>query len=208
MCIRDSLWINPWTALSADSSPFVGVFTLIGIPVAAGIINFVVLTSAASACNSGLFSTSRILFTLSKNSQAPEKLSRLNKQAVPSNALFLSVIVVSIGALLSKIVPDQAFTIVTTIGTICFIWVWSIILICHIRYTKTKPQLRAASSFKAPFTPFINYVVLTFLALVLIVMAVAEATRLPLMLTPVWFIFLIFLYKYQKGKAAKAENQR
>ncbi len=200
------LWINPWTALNADSSPFVGVFTLIGIPVAAGIINFVVLTSAASACNSGLFSTSRILFTLSKNNHAPQKLSRLNKQAVPSNALFLSVIVVSIGALLSKIVPDQAFTIVTTIGTICFIWVWSIILICHIRYIKSKPHLRAASSFKAPFTPFINYAVLAFLALVLIVMAAAEATRLPLLLTPVWFIFLIFLYKYQKGKMDLAEK--
>ena len=200
------LWINPWTALNSDSSPFVGVFTLIGIPVAAGIINFVVLTSAASACNSGLFSTSRILFTLSKNNHAPKKLSRLNKQAVPSNALFLSVIVVSVGALLSKIVPDQAFTIVTTIGTICFIWVWSIILICHIRYMKSKPQLRAMSSFKAPFTPFINYAVLALLALVLIVMAAAEATRLPLLLTPVWFIFLIFLYKYQKGKMDPAEN--
>ena len=50
--------------MSASSSPFVQVFTLAGIPIAAGIINFVVLTSAASAGNSGLFSTSRMLLIL------------------------------------------------------------------------------------------------------------------------------------------------
>ncbi len=192
------LWINPWTELGGDSSPFVGVFTLIGIPVAAGIINFVVMTSAASASNSGLFSTSRMLFTLSKAGHAPKKLSRLNKQSVPSNALFLSTLVVSIGALLSKLVPETAFTIVTTISTICFIWVWSIILISHIRYMKSRPDLRERSVFKAPFAPWINYAVLAFLAFLLIVMAVADATRLPLLLTPIWFVLLICVYNFRK----------
>ncbi len=63
------LMINPWTGLSATESPFVKTFSLIGIPLAAGIINFVVLTSAASACNSGMFSTSRILYNLEINNK-------------------------------------------------------------------------------------------------------------------------------------------
>ena len=192
------LCINPWNQLNASSSPFVEVFTLIGIPVAAGIINFVVLTSAASACNSGLFSTSRMLFSLSKDENAPSKLARLNKHAVPSNALFTSTIVVSIGALLSKVIPEQAFTIVTTISAICFIWVWSIILISHIIYKKRRPDLHARSSFKAPFTPFINYAVLALFAFILVVMLFSDATRLPLLLTPIWFAVLAGLYQYYK----------
>lgn len=192
------LCVNPWTQLDATSSPFVEVFALIGIPVAAGIINFVVLTSAASACNSGLFSTSRILYTLSRNGEAPAKLEKLNKQAVPSNALFTSTIVVSIGALLSKLIPEQAFTVVTTISAICFIWVWSIILISHIKYSKTRPDLRAESTFKAPFTPFVNYVILGLFLFILIVMLFAEATRLSLLLTPIWFILLVIIYNYRK----------
>ena len=68
------LCINPWTELSAASSPFVQVFSLVGIPIAAGIINFVVLTSAASAGNSGLFSTSRMLYNLSSHKQGPAKI--------------------------------------------------------------------------------------------------------------------------------------
>ncbi|WHY01788.1 amino acid permease [Neobacillus sp. DY30] len=194
------LCVNPWTELNAAESPFVKTFSLVGIPIAAGIINFVVLTSAASACNSGMFSTSRILFNLSKNDQAPSSLAKLNKNHVPSNALFTSTLVVSVGALLSKLIPEQAFGIVTTISAICFIWVWGVILVCHIRYKKTQPELHAKSTFKAPFTPFINYAVLTLFAIVLIIMLVAKETRPALLLTPLWFILLSILYSQRRNK--------
>lgn len=98
------------------------------------------------------------------------------------------------GALLSKLIPEQAFGIVTTISAICFIWVWSVILICHLRYKKTRPQLHSKSTFKAPLTPFINYVVLTLFAIILIIMLFSKETRPALLLTPVWFILLFILY--------------
>lgn len=194
------LFINPWMELNAAESPFVKTFSLVGIPLAAGIINFVVLTSAASACNSGMFSTSRILYNLSKNDQGPSKFAKLNKNHVPSNGLFVSTLVISAGALLSKLIPDQAFGIVTTISAICFIWVWSIILICHLRYKKTRPQLHAASVFKAPLTPFINYVVLALFAVILVIMLFSDATRPALLLTPVWFILLFIFYWTRRKK--------
>jgi len=202
------LSINPWEQLSASSSPFVQVFSLVGIPVAAGIINFVVLTSAASACNSGLFSTSRIIYNLSSRNQGPAKFSALNKNHVPSNALFTSGIVVSIGALLSKLIPGQAFSVVTTISAICFIWVWSIILISHIKYMKTRPDLREKSTFKAPLAPFINYVVLALFAFILIIMLFAEATRPALLLTPVWFILLFIVYSLRKRKISNLAHKK
>ncbi|BBP93431.1 amino-acid permease AapA [Bacillus safensis] len=197
------LCINPWTELSASESPFVKTFGLIGIPVAAGLINFVVLTSAASACNSGMFSTSRILYNLShQKKQGPASFGRLNKHAVPSNALFVSTIVVSVGALLSKLIPEQAFGIVTTISAICFIWVWSIILISHLKYKKTRPELHEASTFKAPFTPFVNICVLVLFAAILVIMLFADATRPALLLTPVWFGFLFLIYARKKRRAS------
>jgi D-serine/D-alanine/glycine transporter len=194
------LTINPWEQLNASSSPFVQAFSLVGIPVAAGIINFVVLTSAASACNSGLFSTSRILFNLSKHNQGPASFAKLNKNHVPSNALCTSALVLSIGALLSKLIPEQAFGIVTTISAICFIWVWSIILISHIRYKKIRPDLHKKSTFKAPFTPFVNYAVLALFAFILMIMLFSDTTRTALLMTPLWFIILFILYALRKKK--------
>ncbi|HWJ76471.1 MAG TPA: amino acid permease [Niallia sp.] len=195
------LCINPWTELNAEESPFVKTFSLIGIPIAAGIINFVVLTSAASACNSGMFSTSRILYNLSRSNQAPSNLAKLNKNHVPHNALFISTLVVSVGALLSKLIPAQAFGIVSTISAICFIWVWGVIIVCHLKYKKTCPHLHAESTFKAPFTPFVNYVVLTLFAMILIIMLFASETRLALLLTPLWFILIFTMYSYRRKKA-------
>ncbi|HWL13024.1 MAG TPA: amino acid permease [Ureibacillus sp.] len=192
------LCIQPWTELSAAQSPFVQVFGLVGIPMAAGIINFVVLTSAASAGNTGLFSTSRILFNLSNNKQAAKAFGKLNKNAVPSNALFVSTIVVSISALLSYALPDTAFSLVTTISAICFLWVWSVILISHIRYKKYRPHLHKKSKFKAPLTPFMNYVVLALFVAILFIMFLAEETRSALLLTPIWFILIIFSYAIRR----------
>lgn len=192
------LMVNPWNSLDPNESPFVEVFALIGIPIAAGIINFVVLTSAASAGNSGMFSTSRMLYSLGKSRQAPIFLGKVNARKVPQNGLIVSTIVVSIGALLSKLLPENAFSIVTTISSICFIWVWSIILIAHIRYRKTKPKLAAKSKFKEPFAPFINYVILAFFIFLLVIMFISPETRLSLVLTPIWFILLSVLYRWRK----------
>lgn len=200
------LCINPWTELSPAQSPFVKTFSLVGIPIAAGIINFVVLTSAASACNSGMFSTSRILYNLSRKDQASVHFAKLNKNHVPGNSLFISTLVISGGALLSKLIPEQAFGIVTTISAICFIWVWGVVLVCHIKYKKTRPELHVNSKFKAPLTPAINYVVLALFAAILMIMLFAEDTRPALLFTPLWFILLFVLYSVNSRKRERSNK--
>lgn len=80
--------IYPWNAIVPTESPFVQVFAAVGIAAAAGVVNFVVLTSAASACNSAIFSTSRMIYSMAKDHNAPESFARVNQRKVPANALF------------------------------------------------------------------------------------------------------------------------
>ncbi|MEK3909230.1 amino acid permease [Oceanobacillus sp. FSL W7-1309] len=190
--------VYPWTAISPTESPFVQVFTVVGIVGAAGIINFVVLTSAASACNSAIFSTSRMVYSLAKEKNAPEKFAKLDKRKVPSNALFFSTAVVLISVALNYVMPEGVFTLVTSISTVCFIFIWGITVISHLKYRKTRPDLAKVNKFKMPFYPFANYLILAFLTFVLVVLAIAEDTRVSLMITPVWFIALIVIYKVRK----------
>lgn len=77
--------VTPWNSVVPDKSPFVELFVLIGLPAAASVINFVVLTSAASSANSGVFSTSRMLFGLAQEGDAPKSFANLSKRAVPAN---------------------------------------------------------------------------------------------------------------------------
>ncbi len=192
--------IYPWTAVKPSESPFVQVFVGVGIVAAAGIVNFVVLTSAASACNSAIFSTSRMMYSLAKDKYAPERLAKLDKRKVPSSALYFSSIVILIAVILNYVMPEGVFTLITSISTVCFIFIWGITVICHMKYRKTRPELAKANKFKMPLYPIANYVILLFLAFVLVVLALAEDTRVALFVTPVWFILLTVAYKFQVSK--------
>ena len=190
--------IYPWNAIVATESPFVQVFAAVGIAAAAGIVNFVVLTSAASACNSAIFSTSRMVFSMAKDHNAPESFARLNKRKVPSNALYFSTIVILIAIVLNYVMPEGVFTLITSVSTVCFIFVWGIMVICHLRYRRTQPELASRNRFKLPLYPFSNYLILAFLAFVLVVLALAEDTRVALFVTPVWFILVAGIYLFKK----------
>ncbi|MGE6257070.1 amino acid permease [Heyndrickxia sporothermodurans] len=190
--------IYPWSGVDPASSPFVKVFSLIGIPAAAGIINFVVLTSAASSCNSGIFSTSRMLYTLACQGKAPKRLKSLNNRNVPAPALIFSTLVLLVGVLLNYLLPDEVFTLVTSIATICFIWVWGIILVSQLRYRKLKPEDARNNSFKMPFAPYSNWIVLAFFVFVIILLGFAKDTQIALFVTPVWFLILAISYFLMK----------
>ncbi|MFW2076047.1 amino acid permease, partial [Acinetobacter gerneri] len=96
----------------ANKSPFVELFLHAGIPTSAIIMNLVVLSSVTSSMNSGVFSTSRMLFGLSRGGQAPQALARLSKRAVPANGLVFSCLFIMAGAALQYFVPNtiEAFT--------------------------------------------------------------------------------------------------
>jgi AAT family amino acid transporter len=99
----------PWNQFPANGSPFVHAFTLIGIPAAAGVVNFVVTTAALSSCNSGIYSTGRMLRTLSLEGQAPRAVQKLSKRAVPARAIGITFCSMLIGVVLNYFVPEQAF---------------------------------------------------------------------------------------------------
>ncbi|MDR5000520.1 amino acid permease [Brevibacillus parabrevis] len=201
--------IYPWSAIVPTESPFVQVFAAIGIAAAAGIVNFVVLTSAASACNSAVFSTSRMVYSLGREQNAPAAMTKLTTRQVPANALFFSTVVILIAVVLNYIMPEGVFTLITSVSTVCFLFIWGITVICHLKYRKTRPELAAQNKFKMPLYPFANYLILAFLAFILVVLALAEDTRVALFITPVWFIMLVVIYKLRKAKVDQvkiAEN--
>ena len=80
--------IYPWNEIGQNGSPFVLMFEKIGIGPAAGIINFVVLTAALSSCNSGIFSTGRMLFNLAEQKQASSCFKKINGAGVPARAIY------------------------------------------------------------------------------------------------------------------------
>ena len=193
--------VTPWDVVSPNKSPFVNMFLLIGVGAAAAIINFVVLTSALSSANSGMFSTGRMLYGLSKNKLAPEPFGKLSRNGTPRNGLIYSCALLLCGIFLLYAEGDvmRAFTIVTTVASICFIFVWAVILISYLKYRRIRPHAHAASSYKMPFAIPMCYATLAFFAFALYLFSQEEETLIGLIATPFWFLALfLFLPFYKK----------
>ena len=188
--------VTPWDMIDPKVSPFVNLFSQAGIAAAAIIMNLVVLSSVMSSMNSGVFSTSRMLFGLSREAQGPQAFGRLNKRAVPANALYFSGVCLLGGAALQYFVPNtvEAFTLATTLSTILFILVWIIILWSYLVYYKTRPELHAKSVFKLPGGPVTCYVVIAFFVATIGILALEEDTMKSLMVSPIWLVILAIGY--------------
>ena len=165
---------------------------LVGLPAAASLINFVVLTSAASSANSGVFSTSRMLFGLAQEGVAPSAFAKLSKRAVPAKGLTFSCICLLGGVVMLYVNPSVigAFTMITTVSAILFMFVWTIILCSYLVYRKQRPHLHEKSIYKMPLGKLMCWVCMAFFVFVLVLLTLEEDTRQALMVTPLWFIAL------------------
>ena len=183
--------VVPWTELSPSVSPFVYVFEKLRVPAAAGIITFVVITAAASSCNSGIFSTGRMLWTLAQRGQGPHAFARLNAKHVPAAGIHASAAVMLIAVALNYMVPKEVFTWVTSITLIGTLWTWGIIMVAHRNYRLAVRSGRvAAAPFRMPCAPFANWAVLVFLLAVTAMLWLDKDTRVALYVAPFWFALL------------------
>ena len=200
--------IYPWNHISASSSPFVQVFQNVGIRSAASIINFVVLTAALSSCNSGIYTTSRMIFSMNKHSKSKlgQFMRTLSKHQVPTRAVGLSVITIAIAIILNLFMPKGIFTLITSMSTTCFLFIWIVIILTHLKYRKmTKPK---APDFEIPGYPFSDYFVLFFMFMVAFILIFQTKTFMALMGSIILFIFLylgriIYSYINHSGKSFK-----
>lgn len=188
--------VEPWNLIDPNESPFVTVFSMVGIPAAASIVNFVVLSSAASACNSALFSTSRMLYGLAKDENAPKIFAKLSTRSTPTLALLVSGLVVSITVVLNYVMPEGVFELISGISTICFLFIWGIIIVCHMKYLKmTNPDDRP--NYRLKGGNLLNWISIIFLVSVVIICAVLKSTRPALIVTPVWLLLLFLIYQWK-----------
>jgi AAT family amino acid transporter/D-serine/D-alanine/glycine transporter len=195
----------PWTELDPNTSPFVMVFEKMHLPAAADIITLVVLTAATSSCNSGIFSTGRMLYSLAQRGQAPASLARLSAHHVPANGITVSAAVMLVGVGLNYLVPEKAFIWITSISTVGTLWTWGIIMVSHLNYRRAVAAGRIKpSTFRMPGAPVANWLVLAFLLGVTAMLWRGEDTRVALYVAPVWFGLLGIGYAWRKSQPAGA----
>lgn len=116
--------ILPYDQAGLTSSPFVDVFQYVGVPFAADIMNFVIVTALLSAGNSGLFSCARMLFSLAEEGHAPKALLRLTPRGIPIVALSVSLALALVSLLSSIIAAETVYLVLVSVAGFAVVAVW------------------------------------------------------------------------------------
>ncbi|RZF52150.1 amino acid permease [Acinetobacter halotolerans] len=196
------LSLVPWNQLDLgglDKSPFVMIFSQMGIGWAAHLLNFIILTAALSVYNSGMYANSRMLYSLAKQGNAPKVFAKTNKQGVPIPAVLLSALLIFGCVLLNYFVPEEALGHLMYVVVGALVLNWAMISITHLKYKRYILHVNIKPSFPALWSPFSNYLVLAFIAVVLYIMW-QQGFKESVLMIPIWITLMLILFDYLNPK--------
>lgn len=157
--------IIPWDQVTGKDSPFVQVFGYAGLPGAAHIMNFVLLTAVLSAANSGIYVTSRTLYSMSQGGEAPKGLLKTSKTGIPVRGIMITSICIAIGVFLAYITPSQVISYLMTIPGFTIMLTW--ICICAAEL-KLRPFYQQKPGYQLKLFPYSNILAIICLSVIVI----------------------------------------
>jgi L-asparagine transporter-like permease len=137
--------LEPWKELGVGESPFVTVLAGLGLPWAAGVMNFVVLTAALSSANACIYLISRTLFSLARAGFVPEALGAVTRRGAPLNALLVSAVGLGAAVLVRAFWPDSAYVWFFGVALFGALFVWLMIFVTHIAFSKPRVPLASCA---------------------------------------------------------------
>ena len=197
------LSLVPWNQLDLgglDKSPFVMIFSQMGIGWAAHLLNFIILTAALSVYNSGMYANSRMLYGLAEQGNAPKVFAKTNKQGVPVPAVLLSALLIFGCVLLNYFVPEDALGHLMYVVVGALVLNWAMISLTHLKFKAMTKAKGLKTSFPALWSPLSNYLVLAFIAVVLYIMW-QQGFKESVLMIPIWIVLMFLLYKVLNLKA-------
>lgn len=190
----------PWQKAGVDQSPFVLVFNSIGLPFAGDLMNFVVLTAILSAANSGLYASTRMLWSLAHEGMIPIKYAKTNSRNVPMLALCLSMLGGILALVSSVVAASTVYLVLVSISGLAVVIVWMAIALSEINFRKQflkDGHKLSELKFKTPWYPVVPWAafIMSLLSCVLIVFDPNQRSALFYMIP-----FLILCYGVYYGK--------
>lgn len=198
----------PWQKAGVNQSPFVLVFNSIGLPFAGDIMNFVVLTAILSAANSGLYASTRMLWSLAHEGMIPLKYAKTNSRGVPMLALVLSMAGGILALISSVVAASTVYLVLVSISGLAVVIVWMAIALSEINFRKT--WLAAGHSvdelkFKTPWYPVLPWTAFI-LCLLSCVLIVFDPTQRPALFYMIPFVGLCYIVYYGKAKLSERKK--
>ena len=188
--------LYPWPQIGTQGSPFVQIFSHLGIGSAAAVLNVVVISAAVSAINSDIFGAGRMMYGLAEQGQAPRGFARLSRHGVPWLTVLVMGAALLLGVLLNYLIPENVFLLIASIATFATVWVWLMILLTQVAMRRRLDREQtAALAFPVPFWPWGPALAIVFMLFIFGVLGYFPDTQAALLVGVVWVVFLVLSYR-------------
>lgn len=201
--------IYPWNQVGTQGSPFVLTFQHLGITVAAGILNFVVITASLSAINSDVFGVGRMLHGMAQQGHAPKIFSKVSRRGIPWVTVLVMVLALLIAVYLNYIMPENVFLVIASLATFATVWVWIMILFSQIAFRRSlSAEQVKALEFPLRGGIFTSVIGIIFLVFIIGLIGYFPDTRVSLYAGLVWVVVLLAGYCFVKKSAKAASHDK
>ncbi|MFJ9989246.1 amino acid permease [Pseudomonas putida] len=183
--------LYPWPKIGSQGSPFVQIFSGLGIGSAATVLNLVVISAAISAINSDIFSAGRMMYGMAHNGQAPSGFARLSRFGVPWMTVLVMGVALLLGVVLNYLVPEDLFLVLAAVVTFSIVWVWLMILLSQVAMRRGMSREEvAALKFPVPWWPVGPACAIVFMLFIFAVLGWFPDTRTALYVGLGWLALL------------------
>ena len=196
--------VVPWTEIAVGTSPFATVLARTGIPGAATIMNLIVLIAVLSCLNSGLYVTSRVLFALAAEGDAPQALVSVNRRKVPVRAILIASTFSYVALAASVLSPELVFTFLVNASGALMLLIYGLLAFAQIAVRRRmEAEAPERLTIRMWLFPWLSYATIGCIALVLMAMAMAPdlASQFYSSLA-VTAVCLVLFYVFRRGKVA------
>ncbi|MCK7622678.1 amino acid permease [Streptomyces sp. RS10V-4] len=191
--------VVPWTARAIEVSPYAAVLDRLAVPAAGTVMNAVVLIAVLSCLNSALYTSSRMLFALTRNGDAPRGLTKVGASGVPRRALLAGTSVGYLSVIAAWISPDVVFAfLIDSYGAIA-LFVYLAIAVAQLRMRR---RLERSAPERLTLRmwgfPWLSRLTIALMALVIGAMAVLPDSRAQFWLSLLTLGVVLAAYEVRK----------
>ncbi|MFM8480855.1 MAG: amino acid permease [Gammaproteobacteria bacterium] len=200
--------VVPWNTIVPGQSPFTAALDAMGIPLAATIMNFVILTAVLSCLNSCYYICSRVLFVLAEKGDAPNWLIKLNPRRVPSRSVILGSVAGLFGVVAQMISPNGIFAFLVNASGALILLIYLTMAIAQIKLRRQAILENRDTPLKMWLFPWLSYVTVAAIAAVLLAMALTPSLQSQFWSSMVSVAVALAIYAWIAARRARSSAQQ
>ena len=197
--------VLPWKLVTPGTSPFTLALDAMHVPWAATIMSAIILTAVLSCLNSAFYVASRVLFVLAARGDAPRWLVKTNSRHVPARAVLLASAAGFAGVVAAILSPSGVFAFLVNASGALIVFIYIAIAVSQVRLRRQGERAgRPTPALPIWLFPWLSYLAIAGLVLVLVAMGLKESHRNELLASVVSVVIVLLGYAALRHRRAAA----